>query len=645
MRNADSASIAVSGSIPVNGASLAQLRASRVPLSDLGTLAQLPDTIVGIGDVTLSVSGTKAKPQIATNATLAGIKWNGVEIDRVAANARYQDGRITATFDMTPKGQPVLTGNASLPYDVTLFAIKPRNDSISGAIHADSTDLSIFQTFLPRGVSLSGRLSANMEALGTLRAPVFRGSVAIKNGSADAGPLGITLTDINGGVSGAVTPTGQDSIHVSLAAATQGVQRNGDVAIDGWVKNLLQAKTRQPLAFTITANSFHMFDRRTIADIYMTTTQPLQLTGSIQGAVLTGDLLVDQSAIFLADRDLARKRAVQLIADSVARSGGVNLPAMFSTLMTNLSISNVAVRLGNDVRLRSTEADVRLAGELQLRTSTAQSTRTLASTGQLVPRLALEGSLRTVGGTYNLNLGLVQREFQVLSDGTVTFNGPPENPTLDILAQYNVRQIRDRDLGILVHLYGPLVPFPVIEFKSNADYQISQSDLLSYLITGRPGFDFSASQGQVVGSFLAPTVSALTSSALRQTFGSRLDLIQFQLGTGGTASTGASTSNANALSGYLLNSTIGAEKQFKNNLFLSVNTGLCQFSGTAPPITLNTLVGAKVEYRFTPMFSTQVAYDPPTYGKTGSCGQGQTVIGLVPTPGQFSLGFFHTWRF
>ena len=58
----------------------------------------------------------------------------------------------------------------------------------------------------------------------------------------------------------------------------------------------------------------------------------------------------------------------------------------------------------------------RLAGELQLTTSTAQSTRTLASTGQLVPRLALEGSLNTIGGTYNLNLGLVQREFQVLPE-------------------------------------------------------------------------------------------------------------------------------------------------------------------------------------------------------------------------------------
>jgi len=646
LHNGDSASIGLIGSIPVDGATSVQLRGSRLPLRDLGTLAQLPDTILGLGDLALSVTGTKAKPHITTTAMLSSIKWNGVEIDRVAANGQYQDGRVNLDVNMVPKGQPPVLASASLPYDVTLFGIKPRSDSVSGSLAADSTDLSIFQTLLPRGVTLSGRLSAKMDARGTLRAPVFNGNVSIKNGSAIAAPLGVTLTGINGGISGAVTTAGQDSIHVNLTASTQD-NSSGVVGVDGWVKNLLQAKERQPLAFTITANSFHMFDRRSIADIYVTTTQPLQLTGSVQGATLTGALLVDRSAIFLADRDLARKRAVQLIADSAAQAGGVNLPAMFSSLMANLNIPNVAVRLGNDVRLRSTEADVRLAGELQLVTSTAQSTRTLASTGQLVPRLALEGSLKTVGGTYNLNLGLVQREFQVQPDGAVAFNGPPDNPTLDIWAQYNVKQVRDKDLGILVHLHGPLLPNPVIDFKSTADYDISTSDLLSYLITGRPGFDFSAKQGQIVGSFLAPTVSALTSSALRQSLGSRLDMIQFQLGTGGSASDATATTAGNSQwSQYLFGSTISAETQFRNNLFLSVNTGLCQFSNfNTTPVTLNTLVGAKVEYRFRPTFSTQVAYDPPSVGRTGSCGTGQSIIGLVPTPGQFSLGFFHTWRF
>jgi translocation and assembly module TamB len=458
--------------------------------------------------------------------------------------------------------------------------------------------------------------------------------------------MGVTLNNIAGAVSGAVTTTGQDSINVVLAAVSQG-ETPGSVAISGWVKNLFQSKTRQPFDFTLTARSFHAFDKRSLADLYLTTTQPLQLTGSIQAATLTGALLVPRGAIFLMDRDLARKQAVERIADTTAFGGrSSSVPLTFSTLMSNLQISNVTVTLGNDVYLRSAEANVKLAGELRLEPSTVQSTRTLAS-GELVPRLSLFGTLRTVGGHYNLNLGLVQREFQVLSDGSVTFTGPPENPTLDVRARYNVRQYRDRDLGIIVKLQGPLLPYPGISFTSTADYDIATSDLVSYLLTGKPGFDFGANPAttQVLSSFLAPTVSAYTSERLRQSFGSFFDVFQFQLGTSGNAQAGSGFLSTDNLSQYLYGSTIGAEKQFKNNLYLSVNTGLCQFDPHSNTSFNNlNLFGAKIEYRIRSDLSTQLAYDPPTLARTCSQG-GQNITGLVPTPGQFSLGLFHTWRF
>jgi hypothetical protein len=50
-----------------------------------------------------------------------------------------------------------------------------------------------------------------------------------------------------------------------------------------------------------------------------------------------------------------------------------------------------------------------------------------------------------------------------------------------------VKQYHDRDLGVIVTLKGPLLPYPEIEFKSDAEYTISETDLLSYLLTGRRG--------------------------------------------------------------------------------------------------------------------------------------------------------------
>jgi translocation and assembly module TamB len=359
-------------------------------------------------------------------------------------------------------------------------------------------------------------------------------------------------------------------------------------------------------------------------------------------------LTVDRTSIYLADRDIARKQAVQFASDDTAstasRLGG---SAMVQTLMTNLT-PNITVSLGNDVRLRSKEANVRLSGDLRVATSTNQSTRTLASTNQLVPRLTLEGALRTEGGTYNLNLGLVQREFQVLSGGTVTFTpvDRPDNPTVDIRAKHDIKQ-QGGDLGVIVRLYGPLIPYPEIYFSSTGvDYEIPTSDLLSYLLTGKPGFDFGQNPqtSQIVASFLAPTISAFAADRLRQTLGSWIDAFQFQLGGAGSVDENASAFSRSNLSQIFYGATVGAEWQFKNNLFLGVNTGFCQFGepsgGTRNPLGN---VGAKVEYRFDPKVSLQLAYDPATASRY--CSGGQNLVGLVSPPPNFSFSFSHVWRY
>jgi hypothetical protein len=289
----------------------------------------------------------------------------------------------------------------------------------------------------------------------------------------------------------------------------------------------------------IGANQFHTLDRRSLADVYLTTTDSIRLSGSVTAPRLSGALSVDRTSIYLADRDIARKQAVVFASDDTASTASrVGGSAMVQTLMTNLT-PLITVSLGSDVRLRSKEANVRPSGDLRVATSTNQSTRTLASTNQLVPRLTLEGALRTVGGTYNLNLGLVQREFQVLSGGTVTFTpvDPPQNPTLDIRAKHDIKQQGGSgDLGVIVHLYGPLIPYPVIDFSATGvDYEIPQSDLVSYLLTGKPGFDFGQNpqSSQVIASFLGPTVSAFAADRLRQFLGSGIDAFQFQLGGSG----------------------------------------------------------------------------------------------------------------
>ena len=86
----------------------------------------------------------------------------------------------------------------------------------------------------------------------------------------------------------------------------------------------------------------------------------------VQAPTLTGSLRVDRGSIYLADADLARKLAVEEVPDSTTTSAGSSGSEFLSTLITNLQVNDVTISLGDNVRLRSSEANVRLSGQLNL---------------------------------------------------------------------------------------------------------------------------------------------------------------------------------------------------------------------------------------------------------------------------------------
>lgn len=647
IRNRDSAVVVVAANVPVEGSASAQLRGSRIPLLDLGTLAQLRDSITGVADINVDVTGTKLQPVIAANADLRSMTWGSVQIDGVRAKGDYRSGRFLFDLDAMRRGRSALTAKGSWPAAVTLFSMSPRNDTVSATFEADTTDLEVVKTLIPalRSSEVKGRLTAKFDVAGTSRAPEVSGSLRIIDGQARVPQLGVTISSINGSVVGTRKGVGQDSLSIGLTASTSAPrgQRAGSIQLGGYVKNLLQANNQQSFGLWLTSNRFHALNLRSTAELYLSTTDTIRLTGTTKSPTLRGGLVVDEGSIYLADSDIARKQSVDITAETdsvLARRS-----PLVDTLMTYLRVDGVNITLGEDVRLRSAEANVKLSGSLQLQASTNRSRRIVSSTGALIPLFDLDGVLETESGTYKLTLGPVQREFSVLTGGTVTFDGDPNNPLLDIRAQHNVRRPGDRDLGVIVTVTGRLLPYPNLGLTSNAEYAIAQSDLVSYLLIGRAGFDYGANAGayQQFAAVFAPTLSALASDQFRQRLGlsSFVDAFQFQLGTS-NQSLGAANNNL-AITDYLYSSTIGAEKQFKN-VFLSLNTGFCGLQpGTGSNYDLRNAIGAKAEVRFMPALSVKLSYDPPQRG--GGCGL-QNSIGLLPmTQGQVGFSFLHTWRF
>src|SRR6185295_1652484 len=321
LRNRDSASVLVRGVVPDTGASAGEIRASHIPLRDLGVLGQLRDSLSGFADLNLLVSGSKFAPVISGDATLSLIKWGGIDIDRAGVSGQFSDSRFNLVGDVVVKGQTAITGKASLPIELTLFSAQWGTDTLSASLRAAGADLSIVQPLFGAGdaavlKNVTGRLTADVSARGTPKAKTFGGFIEIANGSAQVVPTGVTISNVNGHISGTTTAAGQDSIVVdSLRVFTAG-KTPGRLLLKGWVTKLLTSEPIFNLAIGL--DQFHALDRRSLADVYLTTTDSIRLKGSVAAPTLDGALSVDRTSIYLADRDIARKQAVVFASDDSA---------------------------------------------------------------------------------------------------------------------------------------------------------------------------------------------------------------------------------------------------------------------------------------------------------------------------------------
>jgi hypothetical protein len=570
----------------------------------------------------------------------------------VTSTGGYRNGRLTGDLDLYLKGKNTLHGTAMIPVNLTLFEAKVPKDPVHITLTADSADLSIVQPFFPRSIdAASGRLALNLnidgrwgprDSLLTTLAPT--GSLKIDNGRIVlTKQLGITLANLHADVS-----LENNVLRVTDLSATSARGRpNNSVKLFGSITNPYSSALRT-YALTLNASNFRAMDKRTRARLDVSTGTPaLQLAGSGSAVSLTGNLFVDHTDIFLPDPALARKQLMDLDSDTLP--DGVFGAGKSTVLLNKLGLRSVAVNvnLGDDVKLKSNEADIRLVGSL-----TVGLQRTFGSSIraggrdelQYVP--TVDGQLTARGGTYTLNLGPVRRDFSV-TDGRVTFDNSMI-PDVDISALYNVKRYRQQDIGIIVHVKGPLFPGPVIDFSSDQPYVIPQSDLVSYLVTGEPGFDALAGNQaalQSVATVLAPTASSFLTSGLRQSpIGSWIDIVQFQ-GAAGDRNTSA-FNTTNALGDFFAGGSLSAGTQVGPNLFLSLSAGLCQFDprGGSRAQNQSTLesFGGKLEYRIASDLSLQTGREPSTQARY--CGSGP-VLGTVGTPSQWSLSLLKSWRF
>lgn len=622
-------------------------RADSVPLHDVGRVAQLQKSLSGIGFVTGQGAGTSSAPVMNLQATLRGLRYGGVSLERLTASAEYANRRAIVALDLARAGRTAIVARGSLPLELSYFGLRTLQDSLRATIRTDSASFEVVEAFIPGLRDATGTLVANLDIAGTWEHPDITGGLRVQNGAAFVDSLGIQLrgVDVDLRLFGHA-----DSLDVRSMRAWSGANASNSVALTGYVR---YRDMRNPYVnLRLAAREFHVLDRRTLARLDVSTTRDsLKLIGRLRGANLTGGIIVDRGTVYLPDPELARKQVdwTSTFRDTTTTdvAGGTA-----SKLLQSIIIDGVQVTLGDEVWLRSAEADIKLGGTLNVqrrpKRGVALALGSLVTDSVFVP--TLDGVLRAERGTYTLALGLVRREFQV-EGGTITFFGVTElPPELNISALHTVRTANANDLRIRVRLSGPLYPNPIVTLESAESFGLSQSDLVSYLIFGQPNFELGTeSRGyvQLAAQTLVPSAQTLLSSQLRTLVGSAADFLQLRPGTADAGEV-LNENNPNGLGTFLQDffwtSRLGGEKQITDNLFVSLSTGLCPFDperrAKSEDLFVQGLSG-KIEYRLSRDASIKAGKEPSAdvCRTSGSLGR------VVEAPSQWGLSLFKTWRF
>jgi translocation and assembly module TamB len=573
-----SAVIQLGGRIPGSSEGSLAVRMLGLDLQDVyGLLQRDTSNLAGEVGLDVRVGGTAAAPTFRGTMTLDAGRFGDFQAPFVQGVVDYADRKLEANLLLWRTGENVLQLESRLPLDLAFRGVEQRQVEGPLRVHArgDSVDLGIIEALTPAVSGVRGLLSIDMNVGGSWKNPEFAGGVEIRGGAMSVPGLGVRYDNLHGDA----RFEGD-----SLVLDTLLVRSGGTLGVSGAIRLVDLARPVLDLGFT--ADGFRALDVRNF--LTFTGTGGLRLRGPLFGSTLTGNLTASSGVLYFAD--LVSKRIIDLedptIADLVdttlLRSQNLAIGTKFQNrFLDSLTIQNLRVQLGSDVWLRSNEANIQLGGEVLL--SKAAKTYTPS------------GTLDALRGSYTLHIGPIIRDFTV-ERGSVRYFGDL-NAGLDIRAVHVVRAVRGEEIPVIANIAGTLYA-PRVELESTLNPPISETDLVSYLVTGYPANEATRlGKGNYLESGLAYFSSALSSElerALIQDLGVPLDLIEIRPGV----SRGRGAQSLTQLA---------AGWQLGSKTFLTLNAGFCPEN--LGQFDYNNL-GASLEFRFSREWSLQTSVEP-----------------------------------
>lgn len=631
----DTGRIAIRGSIADSGVVAGRMEFDRVPLADIGRLLRTDRLSGGTATADMMLAGTRERPRIDGTVTLRDALAGRVRLGQLTASAHYDSLRLVVDAALKVDNKPALSANVSLPLDLALVRGRVReiNEPLTGRIVSKQADLSLLEALFPDVSRARGRLSTDVQLTGTWQKPQLRGQLLMDRGALSLDNLGIRLEQARADIE-----LSGDTVYVRRFGAISGTPQDS-LGVSGVIS--YSDPSNPYFDLRLAANNFLAIDKARTASLTLTTTSPLTLLGPSASPRVRGAVRIDRGRVYI--RALAQRRGLDLtenfdVIDTARLGMDALLPDGPNALVKNLVLEDVRVNIGDDVWLRSPEANIKLGGSLRV-------TRAAGRDGGAV-RLTLADSLTVERGTYQLNLGIARPGFEV-ERGVVRFFGDPDlEPALDITALHTVREMRAnsnrQDVRIRVAIGGTL-DRPTLGLRSADNPPLPESDMLSYLVTGEPAYALLGTPYAEQGATLALRLAgSYLSSRLA---GGRFDVVQVEP----TALAPGDAANLRESGlGILASTRVGLGGQIARNTYFTFSTGLCglapQTAGGADALLLFAQgLGAKIERRFDGGLSLSLGLEPGSSAQ--ACGRLGISRTFQQTPPQIGIDFFRSWTF
>ena len=369
--------------------------------------------------------------------------WRDLQLD-----AQLAKGKLDASAQLQWQGYGLMEAQAQLDLPAQRFQ--------SSRFQAHFTNLAPLETLLPLMNSLSGDLSADLSLTGPFSQPELLGQIRLRQGQAKVPRLGVDLKAIE--LQLQALKGGQVELSSSLTSGA------GQLTLSGSLSDAANANWQ--LQGALKGENFSLLNT---PQLKLDISPDLTLVANSARLNLRGSALIPWA-----------RANIKTLPESSTRvsSDVVVVDDTQSEVREQQQLQEVNVRLvlGEDVTFRGFGLSAKLNGKLNLN---KENQRPLITNGYV-------GVTQGVYKAYGQNLKIER--------GRLIFQGPFENPGLDIRAQRSIDGA-DEDTVAGLEISGTLQR-PVAKVYSVPAHSESESMLM--LLSGKPAGDDSRAQAAVL---------------------------------------------------------------------------------------------------------------------------------------------------